>query len=98
MNDLKKPYLSRRWDDELYHHGILGQKWGVRRFQNLDGSLTVAGKKRYYGEQPSKNSESIDKKALKKQKREEKLENYRKKNLNKTFNIPEEDLKNKKYY
>lgn len=32
---------------ELYHHGILGQKWGIRRFQNEDGSLTAAGKKRY---------------------------------------------------
>ena len=32
---------------ELYHHGIKGQKWGVRRFQNEDGSLTPAGKKRY---------------------------------------------------
>lgn len=31
----------------LYHHGILGQRWGVRRFQNKDGSLTPAGKKRY---------------------------------------------------
>lgn len=33
-------------DGELQHHGILGQKWGVRRFQNKDGSLTTAGKKR----------------------------------------------------
>lgn len=33
--------------DELYHHGIKGQKWGVRRYQNEDGSLTLAGKKRY---------------------------------------------------
>ena len=32
---------------ELYHHGILGQKWGVRRFENKDGSLTPEGKERY---------------------------------------------------
>ncbi len=32
---------------DIEHHGIKGQKWGVRRFQNKDGSLTAAGKKRY---------------------------------------------------
>lgn len=32
---------------ELYHHGIKGQKWGRRRYQNADGSLTPAGIKRY---------------------------------------------------
>lgn len=32
--------------NELYHHGIRGQKWGVRRFQNKDGSLTKLGQKR----------------------------------------------------
>lgn len=33
--------------NELYHHGIKGMKWGVRRYQNPDGSLTIAGKARY---------------------------------------------------
>lgn len=32
--------------NEIYHHGILGQKWGVRRYQNKDGSLTPAGKRK----------------------------------------------------
>lgn len=33
-------------NNQLQHHGILGMKWGVRRYQNTDGSLTSAGKKR----------------------------------------------------
>lgn len=33
-------------DGELYHYGIKGQKWGVRRYQNADGTLTAAGRKR----------------------------------------------------
>lgn len=38
MNDYK---------DYLAHHGILGMKWGVRRFRSKDGSLTGAGRRRY---------------------------------------------------
>lgn len=35
------------YSDSLTHHGIKGQKWGIRRYQNLDGTLTPAGKERY---------------------------------------------------
>lgn len=34
----------------LIHHGVKGQKWGIRKYQNADGSLTEAGKKRYAGD------------------------------------------------
>ena len=37
-------------NDELYHWGIKGQRWGIRRFQNADGSLTPLGQKRYNAE------------------------------------------------
>lgn len=41
--------MTYYYPNDLYHHGILGQKWGVRRFQNKDGSLTLEGGIRYNG-------------------------------------------------
>jgi len=40
-------YSGFPYSDELYHHGIKDQKWGLRRFQNEDGSLTALGRIRY---------------------------------------------------
>ena len=50
MNNI---YLRHAYPNELYHWGIKGQRWGVRRFQNPDGSLTPAGRKRYLNESGS---------------------------------------------
>lgn len=51
---------------ELYHHGTKGMRWGIRRYQNKDGSLTPAGKKRYNKELEKLKQE---KRALKNQER-----------------------------
>ena len=46
-------------NDYLEHHGIKGQKWGVRRFQNPDGTWTDAGKKRYLNEDGTLNERGV---------------------------------------
>lgn len=47
-------------DNELMHYGIKGQKWGVRRFQNEDGTLTPAGRKKYKLEIKEENKKAFE--------------------------------------
>lgn len=49
---------------ELRHHGILGQKWGMRRFQNPDGSLTPAGRERYGYSSKKKTADEVAKNGM----------------------------------
>lgn len=66
-------------ENELYHHGVIGMKWGVRRYQNKDGSLTAAGKKRQ-GKSQSPNKT---------------IKNQRKSDLKKRRTMSDADLKKK---
>ena len=73
-------------DKYLVHHGILGQKWGVRRFQNEDGSLTERGKKRLQKKDlrwAKRNENRITNKTFNKSKKE--IKRYQRKVLDKSY-------------
>ena len=64
---------------ELYHHGVKGQRWGIRRYQNKDGTLTKAGQKRYDKEMEKlKKEERVLKNKQRTAAKLEKLESKRK--------------------
>ena len=64
---------TEAWKEELYHHGILGMHWGIRRYQNEDGSLTEEGRRRLEKKDvkwAKKNYNKIYNKAYKESKKE----------------------------
>ena len=50
---IEEEFVMTQYQAELYHHGIKGQRWGIRRYQNPDGSYTSEGKARRSSENSS---------------------------------------------
>ena len=83
-------------EEDLMHHGIKGQKWGIRRFQNDDGTWTAAGKERY-GDDGQKKLTWSEKRSIKKAYRKDQRarnaelrkinEKYDKKNAENAFGL-----------
>lgn len=81
-------------NDELYHWGVKGMRWGVRRYQNRDGTLTEAGKKRYAKElEKLKSEEKMLKNKERTKAKLDKLEELRKSNDARKQNLGEDKKK-----
>lgn len=84
------------YTDELYHHGIKGQKCGFRRFQNPDGSYTSAGRSRYGVKEGPYNSNKSSQSSLIK-KSGAKTDGYSKQKMpGKVTNLSEDEIKKQK--
>lgn len=81
----------------LAHHGIKGQKWGVRRFENEDGTLTAAGKKRYQAQEAYVKSYNKYKEAKKFKKSDFKLGGMTNRNARIRTAEAEKDVKKAEY-
>lgn len=98
-------YATDQFNNELYHHGVKGMKWGVRRYQDKNGNYTSTGKKRYLADKTAKIQRDIDSynktvNALKEQKAKKEAKLSRKWDISTTAQKLEKEasLKNKIVY
>lgn len=79
-------------NNEIYHHGVKGQRWGVRRYQNYDGSLTAKGRERYEKDSGSSSKNDTSASASVKQAANKKNQEKLKAFFKKYFSLPPNDV------
>lgn len=87
------------YDEDLEHYGVKGQRWGIRKYQNKDGSLTELGRKHYGGEKAREYKRAETEVQIKKlekavSKGDLKKANEAMKNLNALNRMEEKDITN----